>query len=46
MFGVLRGIEKLSTVEDLKKHTNIKPWFDRMKRAVETHQGVSLIPPT
>ena len=46
MFGVLRGIEKLSTVEDLKKHTNIKPWFDRMKHAVETHQGVGLMPPT
>lgn len=43
MFGVLRGIEGLSTVEDLKKHTDIKPWFDRMKRAVESHQGANLI---
>lgn len=41
MFGVLRGIEGLSTVEDLKKHTDIEPWFDRMKHAVETHQGAS-----
>jgi hypothetical protein len=43
MFGVLRGIEALSTVEDLKKNTNIKPWFDRMKHAVESHQGANLI---
>jgi hypothetical protein len=43
MFGVLRGIEDLHTVEDLKKYTDIKPWFDRMKLAVETHQGAGPI---
>ena len=42
MFGVLRGIEGLSTVDDLMKNTDIKPWFDRMKHAVETHQGKNI----
>ena len=43
LFGVLRGIEGLSTIEDLKKNTPIKPWFDRMKYAVENHQGLRLL---
>lgn len=43
MFGVIRGIEDLSTVKDMKKHTNIKPWFDRMKNAVENHEGAALV---
>lgn len=46
MFGVLRGIEGLNAVDDLKQHTDIKPWFDRMKHAVETHQGAALLPST
>ena len=41
MYGVLRGIEGLDAVSDLKQHTNIRPWFDRMKRAVENHEGAA-----
>ena len=46
MFGVLRGIEGLDAVNDLKKNTNITPWFERMKHWVETHQGAALLTST
>ena len=43
MFGVLRGIEGLDAVQDLLKHTKIKPWFHRMTHCVESNDGAVLL---
>lgn len=39
VFGVLRSIETLATFQDLKNHTSIVPWYDRMRDVVGSSTG-------
>ena len=39
VYGVLSGLEGLDTFKDLMTHTTMKPWYNRVKEAVQTHAG-------
>lgn len=39
MYGVLSGLEGLDAFQDLMNNTDIKPWYNRVRTAVQTHQG-------
>ena len=39
MYGVLSGLEGLDTFQDLMANTSLKPWYYRVKEAVQTHAG-------
>ena len=39
MYGVLSGLEGLDMHNDLLTHTSIKPWYNRVKEAVQSHAG-------
>ncbi|XP_065068283.1 prostaglandin E synthase 2-like [Rhopilema esculentum] len=39
VYGVLNAIEGLDAFNDMMKNTNIKPWYQRMKKAVSTKEG-------
>lgn len=43
VFGVLSAIEGCETFVDVLQHTNIGPWFDDMKTAVEERRGQNLL---
>ncbi len=36
---MLSGIEGLDAFNDLMENTDIKPWYERVKKAVTSHQG-------
>ncbi|XP_077986672.1 prostaglandin E synthase 2-like [Glandiceps talaboti] len=39
MYGVLNAIEGFDAFNDLMKNTNIKPWYYKTKKAVQSHEG-------
>lgn len=39
MYGVLSGLEDLDMFKDLMDNTSIKPWYNRVKKAVKNHEG-------
>jgi hypothetical protein len=39
MFGALRSMEGLATLEDVLANTNIRPWYDSMVAAVGLPSG-------
>jgi len=39
VYGVLNAIEGLDAFEDMMKNTGIRPWYNRMKKAVTSGQG-------
>lgn len=41
VYGVLSGLEGLDAFRDLMTHTTMKPWYDRVKQAVQTHAGAN-----
>jgi len=41
MYGVISAIEGLDAFEDLMSNTNIKPWYTRMKKQVQSHAGAN-----
>lgn len=41
VYGVLSGLEGLDAFRDLMTHTSMKPWYDRVKQAVQTHAGAN-----
>jgi len=43
VFGVLQAIEGCNAWNDVLENTQIGPWFSRMKQAVRSHQGASLV---
>lgn len=40
---MLSGLEGLDAFQDLMTHTTIKPWYDRVKDAVQTHAGAHTV---
>jgi len=39
VYGVLSGLEGLDAFHDLMTSTSMKPWYERVKDAVQTHAG-------
>ena len=39
MYGILTLIQGCEAFDDLMKHTNIQPWFERMKKLIEPHRS-------
>ncbi|MGH0132601.1 UNVERIFIED_CONTAM: hypothetical protein FKN15_040752 [Acipenser sinensis] len=39
VYGVLRVMEGLQAFDDMMAHTSVQPWYERMERATEQHQG-------
>ncbi|XP_015767377.1 PREDICTED: prostaglandin E synthase 2-like [Acropora digitifera] len=39
VYGVLSGLEGLDTFQDLMANTSLKPWYYRVKEAVQIHAG-------
>lgn len=40
VFGAMRSIEGLDTMQDALKHSRVGPWYERMKSAVGTVSGL------
>ena len=38
VYGILTAIQGCQAFEDLMTHTNIRPWFERMKNLIEPHR--------
>ena len=43
VYGALSAIEGCDTFLDLCAHTNVKPWFDAVKKAVKNKEGQDLL---
>lgn len=43
VYGVLSGLEGLDAFQDLMANTSMKPWYDRVKTAVQTHAGAHTV---
>lgn len=39
VYGVLSGLEGLDAFQDLMTNTSMKPWYERVRQAVQTHAG-------
>ena len=39
VYGVLSAIEGLDAFEDMMRNTDIKPWYNRMKKSVTNKEG-------
>ena len=42
VYGILTAVEGCDAFEDVKKNSNIEPWFYSMAEAVKAHSGSSL----
>ena len=43
VYGVLSGLEGLDAFQDLMTNTSMKPWYDRVKTAVQTRAGAHTV---
>ncbi|XP_068721051.1 prostaglandin E synthase 2-like [Montipora capricornis] len=43
VYGVLSGLEGLDAFQDLMANTSLKPWYYRVKEAVQTHAGANAV---
>ena len=43
VYGVLSGLEGLDAFQDLMTNTSMKPWYDRVETAVQTHAGAHTV---
>ena len=43
VFGALSAVEGCEAFLDLEANTNIRPWFDATKKAIEEQAGVVLV---